>query len=55
MILGETTGLATVYTAALAPLKGVDIVAAALNALQKSVVMVAGEMGEIGCFNGGGE
>jgi hypothetical protein len=41
-----TAGLATVYTEAVAPMKGVDIIAAVLKALKNSVVTVEGEMGE---------
>ncbi|KAK0421896.1 hypothetical protein EV421DRAFT_1745766 [Armillaria borealis] len=49
------TGLVIVYNAAVAPSKGVDIVAAVLEALEKSVVTVMGEMGENREIGGGGE
>jgi hypothetical protein len=42
-----TTGLVTVYTTAVAPQKGVDMVVAVRDALQKLVVVMVGGTREI--------
>jgi hypothetical protein len=49
-----TAGLAAVYADAVTPLKGVDIVAAVLKVLKKSVVTVVGEIGQNQEIGGGG-
>ncbi len=49
-----TTGLVTVYTQAVAPSKGADIVAAARDVLQMSVVAVVGQIGANHEISGGG-
>ncbi|PBK62208.1 hypothetical protein ARMSODRAFT_964218 [Armillaria solidipes] len=50
-----TARFGTVYTEAVAPLKGVDIVAAVLEALEKSLVTVVGEIGGNREIGGSGE
>ncbi len=51
--LATRTGLVMIYTAAAVPSEGVDIVAAVLDVLKESVVVVVGDNGEIEGIRGG--